>query len=222
MPDPMTLDEYFQTEAGQQLQTDMAGMSDAENATMMSQLQSAADAGDLHEGFNTDGMFLDSQVAEGARQDAEQLQSQQAEAIADGDWDKAHDLAQQAEYSMQEVQDHGGDVAQAELDQNSADLANTSWAEYHQEIADDNAVTAASYAEAGDGDHAAQYGEIAADQGSTAADFGALADQGGTYADHTVDTSASFDASASSASFDSSSASPDAGSAVDTSATTTE
>jgi hypothetical protein len=215
----MTLDEYFQTEAGQQLQTDMAGMSDAENATMMSQLQAAADAGDLHEGFDTDSMFLDSQVAEGARQDAEQLQGEQAQAVADGDWDKAHDLAQEAQYSMQEVQDHGGDVAAAELDQNSDDLANTSWAEYHQEIADDNAVTAASYADAGDADHAAQYGEIAADQGSTAADYGALADQGGTYADHTVDTSASFDDTANSASYDTSSASVDT-SSVDTSSTT--
>jgi hypothetical protein len=222
MPDPMTLEEYFQTEAGQQLQVDMAGMSDAENATMMNQLQSAADAGDLHEGFNTDGMFLDSQVAEGARQDAEQLQSEQAQAVADGDWDKAHDLAQQAEYSMQEVRDHGGDVAQAELDQNSDDLSNTEWAEYHQEIADDNAVTAASYAEAGDADHAAQYGETAANEAGAAADYGVQADQGGTYADHTVDTSSTFDATASSSSYDASSASVDTSAAVDTSATTTE
>jgi len=220
MPDPMTLDEYFQTEAGQQLQTDMAGMSDAENATMMSQLQSAADAGDLHEGFNTDGMFLDSQTAEGARQDAEQLQGEQAQAVADGDWDKAHDLAQQTQYEMQEVQDHGGDVAPAELDQNSADLANTSWAEYHQEIADDNAVTAASYADAGDADHAAQYGEIAADQGASAADYGALADQGGVYGDHTVDTSSSFDATANSSSYDTSGSSESA--AADPSATASE
>jgi hypothetical protein len=215
MPDPMTLDEYFQTENGQQLQTDMAGMSGPEQADMMNQLQGAADSGDLHEGYNSDSMFLDAQVAEGARDDATQLQTEQAQAVADGDWDRAHDLAQQADYSMQEVRDHGGDVAQAEMDQNSDDLANTSWAEYHQEIADDNATTAAAYAETGDADHAAQYGEVAADQGATAAEYGGMADQGGTYADHSVDTSSTYDASASVASVDTSSS-------VDPSATTTE
>lgn len=216
MPDPMTLEEFFQTENGQQLQTDMAGMSDAENATMMSQLQAAADAGDLHADFNTDSMFLDSQQAEQARSDAEYYQGEQAKAAEAGDWETAREYADKAEYSMQEVQDHGGSVADSEVLQAQTDEANLDWAQYHQEIADDNAVTAASYADAGDADHAAQYAETAANEGATAADYGGLADQGGSYADHTVDTSSSFDASASSASVDTSSA------AVDTSATTTE
>ena len=216
MPDPMTLDEYFQTENGQQLQTDMAGMSQAEQADMMNQLQGAADSGDLHEGFNSDSMFLDAQTAEGARTDAESHQTEQARAADAGDWDTARNEAQQAEYSMQEVQDHGGNVDAAEVIQAQHDDANLGWAEYHQEIADDNAATATAYAETGDVDHAAQYGDIAANQGATAAEYGGAADQGGVYADHTVDTSSSYDASASAASVDTSSAS------VDTSSTTTE
>lgn len=218
MPDPMSLEEYFQTEAGQQLQTDMAGMSQAESATMMSQLQGAADAGELHADFNTDSMFLDSQQAEQARSDAEYYQGEQAKAAEAGDWETAKDFADKAEYSMQEVQDHGGDVAASEIIDAQHDSANLDWAEYHQEIADDNAVTAASYAESGDMDHAAQYAETATNEGSVAADYGATADQGGSYADHTVDTSSSFDATASASSIDTSSAA----SAVDTSTTTTE
>lgn len=216
MPDPMSLEEYFQTEAGQQLQTDMAGMSQAESATMMSQLQGAADAGDLHAEFNTDSMFLDSQIAEDKREEAETYQAEQAKAADAGDWDTAKDYADKAEYAMQEVQDHGGDVAASEVIEAQQDSANLEWADYHQEIADDNAVTAASYAETGDMDHAAQYAETASSEATVAADYGAVADQGGAYADHTVDTSSTFDASASASTV----ADTSSVSTVDTSTTT--
>jgi hypothetical protein len=215
MPDPMTLEEYFQTENGQQLQTDMAGMSQAEQADMMNQLQQAADGGDLHSEFNSDSMFLDAQQAEQARDDAEYYQTEQAKAADAGDWDKAHEMAENAQYSMQEVQDHGGDVAAAEVIEADHDVANTEWAQYHQEIADDNAASATAYAEAGDADHAAIYAETASNEATTAADYGAAADQGGAYADHTVDASASYDATATASSVDTSSVST-----VDTSATT--
>jgi len=215
MPDPMSLEEYFQTENGQQLQSDMAGMSQAEQADMMNQLQQTADDGGLHAEFNSDGMFLDAQQAEQARDDAEYYQAEQAKAADAGDWDKAHEMAENAQYSMQEVQDHGGDVAASEVIQADHDVSNTEWAQYHQEIADDNATSAAAYAEAGDADHAAMYAETAGNEASTAADYGAAADQGGSYADHTVDTSSSYDATATASSVDTSSSV----SAVDTTAT---
>lgn len=219
MPDAMTLDEYFQTDAGQQLQTNMAGMSQAEQADMMNQLQGAADSGSLNETYNSDATFLDAQTAEQSRSDAEYWQGEQAKAADAGDWETARNDAQQAEYSMQEVQDHGGDVANAEIVQAQSDESNLDWAEYHQEIADGNATTANAYAAEGDADHAAQYGDVAAAQATTAADFGGQADQGGVYADHTVDASASYDASASVA--DVGAASVDTSSAVaDVSATT--
>lgn len=214
----MTLEEYFQTDAGQQLQTDMAGLSQAETATMMSQLQQAADNGDLHADFNADQMFLDSQLAEDKREEAEYYQGEQAKAAEAGDWETAKDYADKAEYAMEEVKDHGGDVADSEILEAQKDEANLEWADYHQEIADDAAATAASYAESGDTDAAAVYAEAAGNEATVAGDYGASADQGGSYADHTVDTSSTFDATATASTV----ADTSSVSTVDTSSTTTE
>jgi len=192
----MTLEEFWQTENGQQLQVDMAGLSQAEQATMLDQLQLASDKGDLSLDFNTDNMFLDSQIAEEKREEAEAYQTEQAKAVEAGDWDKAEELASKAEYAMEEVKDHGGDVADAEILQAQHDQMDLDNADYHQEIADENADTAAAYAAEGDLDTASIYADSAADAADTAADFGAAADQGGTYADQTVDTSSTFDATA--------------------------
>lgn len=223
MADPMTLDDFWQTENGQQLQTDMAGMSDAEQATMLNQLQQAADNGDLHQDFNTDSMFLDSQLAETKREEAEYYQAEQAKAADAGDWEKAEEMASNAEYAMEEVKDHGGDVADSEILQAQHDQMDLDNADYHQEIADDNAASADAYAASGDLDTASIYADSAASEATVAADYGAAADQGGAYADQTVDTSSTFDATATvdtsaSAVVDTSSSY----SSVDTSTTTTE
>ena len=223
MADPMTLDDFWQTENGQQLQTDMAGMSQAEQATMLNQLQQAADNGDLHADFNTDDMFLDSQIAEAKREDAEYYQAEQAKAVEDGDWEKAEEMASNAEYAMEEVKDHGGDVADSEILDAQYDQMDLGNADYHQEIADDKAASADAYAASGDLDTAAMYADGAAGEAATAADYGAQADHGGTYADQTVDTSSTFDATATvdtsaSAVVDTSSSY----SSIDTSTTTTE
>lgn len=196
MADPMTLDDFWQTENGQQLQTDMAGMSDAEQATMLNQLQQAADNGDLHQDFNTDSMFLDSQLAETKREEAEYYQGEQAKAVEAGDWEKAEEMASNAEYAMEEVKDHGGDVADSEIVEAQYDQMDLENADYHQEIADDKADSAEAYAASGDLDTASMYADGAASEATVAADYGAAADQGGTYADQTVDTSSTFDATA--------------------------
>ena len=133
----MTLEEFMQTEAGQKLEMENAGLSDMEQSNLMTALQKAADEGSL-ESFNVDSAVMDAQLAEEARAEAEALQTEQAKAVEEGDWDKAQDLAQQAEYAIEEVQEHGGDVAYEEVKQNEDDQANLEWAEYHQEIADDN------------------------------------------------------------------------------------
>ena len=196
MADPMTLDDFWQTENGQQLQTDMAGMSDAEQATMLNQLQQAADSGDLHADYNTDSMFLDSQIAEEKREEAETFQAEQAKAVEAGDWEKAEEMASNAEYAMEEVKDHGGDVADSEIVEAQYDQMDLENADYHQEIADDKADSAEAYAASGDLDTASMYADGAASEATVAADYGAAADQGGTYADQTVDTSSTFDATA--------------------------
>ncbi len=215
MADPMTLDDFWQTETGQQLQTDMAGMSQEEQATMLNQLQQAADNGDLSADFNPDTMFLDSEIAEEKRDEAEYYQAEQAKAADAGDWEKAEEFAEKAEYAMEEVKDHGGDVADAEILEAQHDQMDLENADYHQEIADDAADSAAAYAADGDLDAASVYADTAADHAETA-DYGAAADQGGVYADQTVDTSSTFDASASVSTVDTSSSY----SSVDTSTTT--
>lgn len=219
MADPLTLDDFWQTETGQQLEIDMAGMSDAEQATMLNQLQVAADKGDLTLDFNTDSMFLDSQIAEEKREEAELYQAEQAKAVEAGDWEKAEEFASKAEYAMEEVKDHGGDVAEAEIYEAQADQANLENADYHQEIADANADSAAAYAAEGDLETAEIYADSAADSATVAADYGAAADQGGTYADQTVDTSSTFDATATVDTTIDTSSSYDS---IDTSTTTTE
>ncbi len=193
---PMTIEEFMQTEAGQKLEIDNAGLSDIEQSNVMAALQKAADEGSL-ESFNVDSAVLDAQLAEEARAEAEAFQAEQAKAVEEGDWEKAGEMAQNAEYAMEEVKDHGGDVADAEILEAQYDQMELDNAEYNQEIADDNADSAAAYAAEGDMATAEIYADSAADHAETASDYGAMADQGGTYAEQTVDTSSSYDASAS-------------------------
>ena len=200
---PMTIEEFMQSEAGQQMQIDNAGLSTMEQSNLMAALQKAADDGTL-EDFNADTAILDAQAAEAAREEAEAFQAEQAKAVEAGDWEKAEEMAENAEYAMEEVKEHGGDVADAEVLQAQHDQMDLENADYNQEIADDAADSAAAYAAEGDTATAEIYADTAASHAETASDYGAAADQGGTYADQTVDTSSSYDASASVATVDTS------------------
>lgn len=193
---PMTIEEFMQTEAGQKLEMENAGLSDMEQSNVMAALQKAADEGGL-EDFNVDSAVLDAQLAEEARAEAEAFQAEQAKAVEEGDWEKAGEMAENAEYAMEEVKEHGGDVADAEILEAQYDQMELDNAEYNQEIADDNADAAAAYAAEGDTATAEIYADSAADHAETASDYGSMADQGGTYAEQTVDTSSSYDTTAS-------------------------
>ncbi|HRO03034.1 MAG TPA: hypothetical protein PLS69_05465 [Terricaulis sp.] len=193
---PMTIEEFMQTEAGQQMQIDNAGLSDMEQSNLMAALQKAEAEGSL-ESFNADNAILEAQWAEEARAEAEAFQAEQAKAAEEGDWEKAREMAENAEYAMEEVKEHGGDVADAEILEAQYDQMELENADYHQEIADDNADAAAAYAAEGDLETAEIYADSAAEHAETAADYGSMADQGGTYAEQTVDTSSSYDATAS-------------------------
>lgn len=195
MADPMTLEQFMQTEAGQQMSIDIAGLSDMEQANLQAALQKAADEGAL-EDFNADSAILDAQLAETAREEAEYFQGEQAKAAEAGDWEKAEEMAENAEYAMEEVKDHGGDVADSEILEAQYDQMELENADYHQEIADDNAASAEAYAAEGDLETAEIYADSAAGEAATAADYGSMADAGGTYADQTVGTSSTFDATA--------------------------
>jgi len=219
MADPMTLEQFFATEAGQQLQTNMAGLSDMESANVMAALTKAAEVGGL-EDINIDNVVLESQWAEEAREEAQMYKEEQAQAVADGDWEKAKEYAEKAEDSMWEVKEHGGDVADAEIVDAQYDQMDLDNADWHQEIADDNAESAAAYAAEGDLDTAQIYADSAADAQDTALDFASSADAGGVYADQTIDTSSSFDATATASTYDTTST-YDASSSISTVDTTT-
>ncbi|MEZ6023882.1 MAG: hypothetical protein R3C16_10835 [Hyphomonadaceae bacterium] len=199
----MTLEQFFASDAGQQLQIDMAGLSDMEQANVMAALQKAADEGGL-ETVDTNDVYLNAQVAEEKREEAEMYQAEQAKAVEAGDWETAKEMSEKAEDAMLEVEEYGGDVDGAEIIQAEHDQIDLDYADYHQEIADDNAATAEAYAEEGDLETASIYADSAADEATVAADLGAGADQGGVYADQTVDTSSSFDSTATASTIDTS------------------
>ena len=222
MPDqPQSVSEFLQTDRGQEFQVELAGLSDAEQANVVHALQDAADTGVLAD-LNLDHTVLEAQSAEASRAEAQAHQDAQARAADAGDWETARNEAQQAEYAMQDVRDHGGNVADAEVNQTQSDVANLDNANWQQQIADDNATTAQAYAAEGDADHTAQYADVAAAHAETAADYGSAGSAGGAYADHTVDTSSTYDASASAASVVDTSAHVDASAAVDTSSAVSE
>ena len=95
----------------------------------------------------------------------QQTQVAESQAMQQGDYATAHDLASQADFALTQAGD-GVDPNLATAVQNE-DSA-TDWAAWNQGIADDNATSAANYAAAGDADHAAEYGAIADDHASTA------------------------------------------------------
>jgi len=218
MADPMTLDQFFATEAGQQLQMQMAGLSQMETANVMAALTKAADGGEL-EALNIDDVVLNSQYAEEAREEAQMYKEEQAKAADAGDWEKASEYAGKAEDALLEVEEFGGDVADSEIVDAQYDQMDLDNADWHQDIADDNADAAAAYAAEGDLDTAQIYADSAADAQTTANDFGAAGDAGGTYADQTIDTSSSFDATATASTYDAG-GTYDATSTIDTTTTT--
>ena len=89
MPDdPQSVAEFLQSDRGQELQAELAGLSEAEQANVINALQTAADKGAL-EDLNLDHAILEAQTAEAARAEAEAHQDAQARAAEAGDWETA-------------------------------------------------------------------------------------------------------------------------------------
>jgi hypothetical protein len=119
---------------------------------------------------------------------AESLQHEQAAAADSGDFANARDLAQHAEYELKAAEEHGRDVdhqiIQAQHDEDA--LAQADW---QQQMAHAHAVSADSYAQSGDYDHAATAAEHADDESASSSDYGHQGDHGGTHGsqDHSSD-----------------------------------
>lgn len=106
-------------------------------------------------------------AAEDAMIDAQHLRHEQDAHIASGDLRGAQDLAQAREYELTIADDQGASVDRPWV-QAQQDVAALSWGAHEQSIADDHAVSAASYAAAGDDDNASAYADRADDHAETA------------------------------------------------------
>jgi hypothetical protein len=148
------------------LSVSISALSDAGREQVYEALDQAegatgADAVDVRE------VVQDAEAADYYRAQAEEFQQLQAKAVSDGNWDLARDYAQQAEFALDSVADHGGsDVPAAQAAEDVANLDNARW---EQRQANDAARAASTYAEEGDG-AAAQVYASAADRHQVLAD----------------------------------------------------
>src|SRR5215469_15003240 len=129
--------------------------------------------------------IIDAQADTGAdvATDIEPTQLAESQSLEQGDYSNANDLAQQAESTVNAA---GDAVDPALANDVQSEASNTDWASWNQATANDNATWAASYANAGDADHAAEYQAIADDHQATADDYAHTADV--EIADESADT----------------------------------
>ncbi|MBL8557990.1 MAG: hypothetical protein JNM47_04680 [Hyphomonadaceae bacterium] len=173
-----TLDDLFPTEGTSDFQIQMASLSDGAQQSARNVLEQAAADGTLAD-LDLDAVISNARDADESRENAEDLQVDQAKAAADGDYDKARELSDKAEYELKEVEEKGDDPLEAQLairdaDYDQMDLDN---ADYHQEIADDKAEAAVDAAEAGEFETAEDLADDAADEVEVAADYGGGGDE---------------------------------------------
>ena len=177
MADDRTLESLLPTEGASDFQIQMASLSSAAQQQAQEAVEQAAANGTLND-LDLDEVINNARDADAAREHAEDLQVEQAKATADGDFARAEELSVQSEYELKVVEDKGDEPVHAaeaitHADQDQSDLQ---YADYHAEIAADNADAAAAYAAEGDLDHAADYSDAAAAHADTAADMSGAGD----------------------------------------------
>jgi hypothetical protein len=108
-------------------------------------------------------------------------QREQAAAADAGDYGRAREEAVEAARELNAAADQGRAGLDLEIIEAERDVAVLDEADWQQEIADDQAVAAGEYLEAGDVDAAAMYAEEAADHAEVAEQYGSEGDQGGVH-----------------------------------------
>lgn len=170
------------------LQVEIANLSEEGQAQVYEAIEAASDVHGHVAGEDVEHAIEHAQEADVHREAAVEHQREQADAADRGDYETAHQHAVDAEYHIQAVADLGGeDHTTAQ----NAEVAHLEWAEHHQEIANENAVAAADYADLGDMDHAQMHADMAVDHAETASYQADLGDHGGHYGQtsSTTDTS---------------------------------
>jgi hypothetical protein len=167
-----TLDTLLPVDGTSDFQLQMAALPDAAQQQARNVLEEAAANGTLDD-LDLDEVISNAQVTDEAREEAEDLQVEQAKATADGDFEKARELSDKAEYELREVEDKGDDplAAQAEIRDADYDQMDLDNADFHQEIAEGNTEAAVDAAEAGDFETAEELSDSAANEIEASEDF---------------------------------------------------
>lgn len=188
MADARTIEDLLPTEGTSDFQIDIASLSEGAQEQAIQAVHDAAANGALDD-LDLDSVINNARDADAARERSEENQVEQAKAAESGDFAKAEEFAQRAEYDLREVEDKGADPVAAwqDVEHTQHDRMDLENAEFHQEIAADDAASAAAYAAEGDTVHAEAYADHAADHADVAADYGHAGDAGGVEHAETVD-----------------------------------
>lgn len=144
------------------------------------QVVDALSSGDLSEEEMNEALS-NAEDADYARENVEEARENQAEAADAGDFDKAQEYANAAEYELREINDLGGTEAEAEVIEAQVDQAELAEAQDHADYAQENADFAMSdRGTEGQRDAAA---ETAGEYAQSSAELGSQADAGGVYGD---------------------------------------
>jgi hypothetical protein len=174
-----TLEDVLPVEGLSDFQLDIAGLSDRAAEEARTVVQDAAADGTLGD-LDLDEVVSNAEKMDDARERFEDLSVDRAEAIADGDFDKAEEISRNMEYELEEVESVGSDTAihEAQVDesQTEAATADLDQAAYDADVADEHAQDAIDAAADGDFASASYSADLAADYGSSAID--AVADSG--------------------------------------------
>lgn len=166
----------------------IASLTDEGGQQVIDALYEAQGEGELTEDAVNEAVG-NAEMADESRENVEQARDNQAEAADSGDYAKAQDYANQAEYELREIDDLGGTEAEAEVIEAQTDQAELAEAQDNADYAQANADFAASDR----GTEAAREmaAESAGEYAQDAAQLGNQADAGGVYGDQSYGATAS-------------------------------
>jgi hypothetical protein len=158
----------------------IASLTDEGQQQVLDALTEAQSAGPLTEETFQDTVS-NAESADYARENVEIAREAQAEAADSGDYAKAQEYANQAEYELREIDHLGGAEAEEEVLEAQTDQVELATAQDHADYAQENAEFAASDR----GTEAAREvaADTAGDYAASSAQYGNQADAGGVYGD---------------------------------------
>ncbi len=199
-PDPAIAEQQANADAAREAQTAADEFADAGDYRAAADARADAEALSGEAGDSSMLGAYDAQdysYAADKQDEAGAFQADQAEKIAQGDYEGARDSAFNAEWATRDADMTAGGADRT--GQAQGDQANLEWATYHQEIADGNRQNAEVYAAEGDLETAQMYADNAEGSQAAAGGYADQADPGNIMydVDHSsaVDTGGSYDAS---------------------------